>query len=62
MPNNYIDHDIDGVRIDGAWRQEVQRGNIGHIPNRFRMGARNAANESISIRNAIKTLIFNSNV
>lgn len=57
MPDDFIDHEQDGGRVNGTWR--LQNQGLQPIPSSMRMGSRNTTNEPVFVRNEIKTLIYN---
>ena len=57
MPDDFTDRAEDEIVVEGRWR-EIHNG-LNSIPSNQRMGARNAAHDSLDLRNKIKNLLFN---
>lgn len=58
LPPNYTDRYEENQRVDGNWRQETQGGNITPIQRRAGIGARNATDTCIQLRDSIKDLLY----
>lgn len=60
----YIDHEINGILVEGHWRRDIPPGGtlLQPLPEPLELEPRNATQEAVMIRDEIKRILSNSNL